>query len=359
VGLLQSRPGRHVSDDALITSLAPLVRLSSDERYWPMAVEDFLADCTLQWATGKNTDVEQVAGRPVDPSKLLDWTIDSYSSSAYTRPFDNHGPQGPGIGQGFCLTLSDEQPRYGSQSTSDDSREYTGAPVYYEYDEQQGELTYWFFYGGSTAPLRFFSWLQRRGVGEEVAPEGVDVVSAAEAAQLAFPEVVEERGQAPLEVDRRFDPIGAAERALRRLRDYLELAPEFPFMHEGDWERITVFLDADRQPTSAFYYSHHAGAPSAWSSLELDDGHPVVYSAEGSHASFTRPGDPLDLVDAGGPRWETWHNLVDARSRPWFGFGGAWGRLGPIADATGPLGPSPWKRPAHRPTATPSAPRPA
>jgi hypothetical protein len=331
-----------VPDDAVIRSLAPLVRLSRDERYWPMAVEDFLGDCTLQWATGKNTDVEQVAAKPVDPSKLLGWKIDSYSSSGYTRPFDNHGPTGPGIGQGFCLTLSDKEPRHGSPTTGGDPGEYTGAPVYYEYDEEQREITYWFFYGGSTAPLLFFSSLQRTA-----APD-VDVVAEAQAARSSFPQIVEESGQPPVDLDSRFDPIGAAKRILDRLRAYLELAPEFPFMHEGDWERITVFLDADERPTSAFYYAHHGGAPSPWNTLEVDDGHPVVYSADGSHASFSRPFDALDLLDPDGPRWQTWENLVDVREQPWFGFGGAWGRLGPIADATGPLGPSPWKRPAHR-----------
>jgi len=35
--------------------------------------------------------------------------------------------------------------------------------------------------------------------------------------------------------------------------------------------------------------------------------------------------------------------LIDVRTRPFYGFGGAWGEVGNISDTTGPLGPSQYK----------------
>ena len=45
---------------------------------------------------------------------------------------------------------------------------------------------------------------------------------------------------------------------------------------------------------------------------------------------------------------ERWRAFVE---QPWYGFGGAWGRVGKVRDATGPLGPGPhWKHAAPRPS---------
>jgi hypothetical protein len=83
-----------------------------------------------------------------------------------------------------------------------------------------------------------------------------------------------------------------------------------------------------------------------WDSLEFvpDTDRPVLYSALGSHATVAgadRKAFGFDEIEPGGPRWETWEGIeaVD----PWYGFGGAWGRVGRVSDLTGPLGPSPWK----------------
>jgi hypothetical protein len=43
------------------------------------------------------------------------------------------------------------------------------------------------------------------------------------------------------------------------------------------------------------------------------------------------------------PLWFTWQRLVDATKEPWYGFGGAWGRVGSAPEFTGPLGPSRYK----------------
>jgi VPS62-like protein len=60
--------------------------------------------------------------------------------------------------------------------------------------------------------------------------------------------------------------------------------------HESDWEQITVRLDADKNPVSALYSAHEGGNTRAWSELQKDGEHPIVYPALGSHANYFTPG---------------------------------------------------------------------
>jgi hypothetical protein len=60
--------------------------------------------------------------------------------------------------------------------------------------------------------------------------------------------------------------------------------------HEGDWENVTIVADA-RHSTGpeiayAYYSEHNTGTWYTASDLALDDGHPDVYVAAGSHASY-------------------------------------------------------------------------
>lgn len=132
--------------------------------------------------------------------------------------------------------------------------------------------------------------------------------------------------------------------------------------HEGDWERISIQLDAEDNPLNVFYYHHSGGMIAQWSTINKHDGtHPVVFSAKGSHGSYPDAGFyPTELPGAmdeaaQGPKWMTWEDLADVTTQPWYGFGGAWGEvsgliiietpLGTLSggDYTGPLGPSRYK----------------
>lgn len=148
------------------------------------------------------------------------------------------------------------------------------------------------------------------------------------------------------------------------------------FVHEGDWERISVRLaklepqDSDRYlPLSARYHYHDHSREIPWYAVRrvvggtgADQGgatHPVVYSAEGSHASYWRAGRYEAVYEPGGrrllavhddaiacpdcPQWHTWKLTRPVRAELWYGFGGAWGKVGASAATTGPLGPSPYK----------------
>ena len=61
-------------------------------------------------------------------------------------------------------------------------------------------------------------------------------------------------------------------------------------IHEGDWEGLSIFLrqaGTDWKPLGATYFEHANGARRHWADIEIvDDTHPVVYIASGSHASY-------------------------------------------------------------------------
>jgi hypothetical protein len=59
--------------------------------------------------------------------------------------------------------------------------------------------------------------------------------------------------------------------------------------HEGDWENITVALDANTNPIFAAYSQHCAGTVRAWSKVTHMQTHPIDYVALGSHANYFTP----------------------------------------------------------------------
>lgn len=67
-------------------------------------------------------------------------------------------------------------------------------------------------------------------------------------------------------------------------------SPDYWKAHEGDWEAVTVLLDAAGRPLEVGTSRHCGGARRAWAKVEKRGVRPVVYSALGSHALYFRPG---------------------------------------------------------------------
>ena len=119
------------------------------------------------------------------------------------------------------------------------------------------------------------------------------------------------------------------------------------FAHQGDWERITVKLDNNNRATHVAYFSHDGYCVQRYREPGARyRGHPRVYVAHGSHASYPRPGRyGTDVADDDGPRWRTYRKLRNVENETFYGFGGAWGEVGNFGNTTGPLGPSVHKPP--------------
>lgn len=112
-------------------------------------------------------------------------------------------------------------------------------------------------------------------------------------------------------------------------------------VHEGDWEMVQVGLGAGNSPDTAAYSQHGDGERCTWpADIDVVNGHPVVYVAQGSHASYFRAGhydDPDPDDDAGGQGIEvTSPTLIQIQSQSpsWVGWPGLWG------DTDSPPGPA-------------------
>jgi len=126
--------------------------------------------------------------------------------------------------------------------------------------------------------------------------------------------------------------------------------------HQGDWEMIEIVLDSTETAQYAVYSQHHAGERADWKDVEkVDETHPRVYVALGSHASYFRPyqgklgiesdtvgnaytlkPDDLDIVYLGEKGMGN-----HPSSQDWLEFGGKWGNWARIVDASlGAAGPS-------------------
>lgn len=129
--------------------------------------------------------------------------------------------------------------------------------------------------------------------------------------------------------------------------------------HEGDWERITVQLDDNYQPTEV-RYSAHGGidVSRSWADAPKENGRPVAYVGQGSHANYPEPGRWTtqapgihDVAAAGGTRFDlAGQPAVDVTSESWYGGYVLWGERGSaqevgIGETTGPTGPSETKGP--------------
>lgn len=136
--------------------------------------------------------------------------------------------------------------------------------------------------------------------------------------------------------------------------------------HEGDWERVTVVLDASGKPEGVVFSQHDTKCRVDFAKVAGKDGHPVVYSAVGTHGSYPI-GDArykIESLPAGlkalgmledktsskGGSWKTWLNLKEVQREPWWGYAGGWGEVGGPFGAmdldkhqTGPEGPNPIK----------------
>jgi hypothetical protein len=99
--------------------------------------------------------------------------------------------------------------------------------------------------------------------------------------------------------------------------------------HDADWERVAVQLDDDRPVAVTF--DRHGFDPCMvpWNELERHDGHPVVYSARGSHGSYAAPGSyrvhtAIDRTSPG-RQWPTAATARPVTQEPWWGYRGWWG----------------------------------
>ncbi|MGH8079995.1 MAG: Vps62-related protein [Lysobacter sp.] len=129
--------------------------------------------------------------------------------------------------------------------------------------------------------------------------------------------------------------------------------------HEGDWEKITIQLDDSLQPTEVRYSAHNGlQVARSWADAPKEDGRPVSYVGQGSHANYPETGNWStnfpgvdDQARAGGIRFDlSQQPLLDVTQQAWYGGHVLWGERGSasefgIGETSGPTGPSANKGP--------------
>jgi hypothetical protein len=150
--------------------------------------------------------------------------------------------------------------------------------------------------------------------------------------------------------------------------------------HEGDWEVVNVVLSNRKRPLFVGYSQHCSGETREWAETpRLEDSHPKVYVALGSHANYFEPGThqfdqrclpspviaffqaaglplPADLAGegaTGGPKRLAGEKVsigeVAEDEPAWIAFPGFWGELeyfnapapiGTVAFGASPVGPA-------------------
>lgn len=138
------------------------------------------------------------------------------------------------------------------------------------------------------------------------------------------------------------------------------------YIHEGDWEAVSVEIDPDHELRRTIFWGH--GKPLVRTAEETNllaedgGGHVGALVAVGSHATVpdVQSAEHYKEIVGGPSLWRTWKNLRPAPDQDlWYGFGGAWGRVrvAPAGrlrwrylkgldlwkETTGPLGPGPLK----------------
>ncbi|MEO8689693.1 MAG: hypothetical protein ABI611_15965 [Solirubrobacteraceae bacterium] len=127
-------------------------------------------------------------------------------------------------------------------------------------------------------------------------------------------------------------------------------------LHEGDWEGVMLRMHDD-EPDLALYAQHTHAEKRPWHEVEKLDGHPLVYVARGSHASY---------FEAGFHTTEAWYDLADGKRKSpdleleildgdgpgWALWPGRWGDTHPMLPGgiqqpspTGPGAKKQWKDP--------------
>lgn len=99
--------------------------------------------------------------------------------------------------------------------------------------------------------------------------------------------------------------------------------------HEGDWEGVQIELGPDG-PARVVYAQHAGGELAPWSAVEMRDGRPVVYVANGTHASYLTRGwhrrTRIVLERANGQGRAVVPELVVMPEHGWTTREGKWGR---------------------------------
>ncbi len=276
-----------MSDTDLHIRYAPIMRFSRGERFFPMAVDDFLGYTALHAKGSRRPAVPR--GRVTAADLLRRGAVDLFLRSV----------------EGGPLTGIEVASQWGA-ATIKLLSEWASKPAVAWTPNLAGTAYRWFSEKTSAATKRFwwndlvFAQLSRAlgaDLGRDDLPRFVLPGDMRQAAITAYDESQAGR------------PRFTYYHRTMREGDYLNLQYWFFYAyndwgngyggfndHEGDWEGFHVFFKLDggqpvEPPAFVCFLGHESRLTKSWDHPEVEKvgTHPVIYVAAGSHASYPQP----------------------------------------------------------------------
>ncbi|GAB4531914.1 MAG: hypothetical protein Kow0063_11830 [Anaerolineae bacterium] len=324
-----------MSIDDLHVKYAPIMRFSRGERFFPMAVDDFLSYCAF-YTKGQEEPLIPRGKVTRDDLSRHSASRDGFLRSVTTGPLR-------GIEAASQWGLDTVRLLYEwSQTPAVTWTESWARSVYDWFSEKTRAATQLFWWNNLLLPKAQADKEDslRKELPRFELPQGVRA-SAIEAYQTS-------QGKNPAYTYYYRHTVQAG---------YLDLQYWFYYPyndwasgyggfndHEGDWEGFHVFFKLDggnrviEPPAYVCYLDHHSRMTKAWDHPEVEKvgTHPVVYVAAGSHASYPQARQyPLmalyNLIDyATGEAFtldhDAWRRRVNLDTVPWLtSYLGSWG----------------------------------
>lgn len=284
------------TDLALLRRYEPIVRFTKGERFFPSDVERYLAECSLWAHYPSGREAELLPEGAVSPAALVAPRDLPFGTVLYLKL----------VGE-LNLAESAQALHEASKVAPDPDQQFRGG---------LGRLARVGYLSRIVDALFSISLLLRGRVPAAtaaVAGLAYQKVQAEEERYVYYGRVVRDGGWVALQYWY-FYFYNSWRSGFNGVND-----------HEADWEQVIVYLYHDdagalipRWAAFASHDFHGADLRRRWddgTELELVDGHPVVYSGAGSHASYFRPGEYLTSVRLPLPDWM--HTLAQALRAFW------------------------------------------
>ena len=323
-----------MSSDELHKKYAPIMRFAQGERFFPMAVDDFLSYSAL-YAKGREQPVVPRGQVTLDDLVGRGNAQETFLRSVATGPLD-------GVEVASQWGLEAIRLLY----------EYSQNPLV-TWSEAWARSAYDWFSEKTKAATQLFWWNKlllpkahedkKRGVREEL-PRFVLPSKVRQSAVENY-EASQGRQRNYTYYYRMLEQAGYLDLQYWFFYPYNDWASGFNGFndHEGDWEGFHLFFKLDGRrpvepPAYVCYLGHYSRITKPWDHPEVEKvgTHPVVYVAAGSHASYPEARQyPLvalyDLIDyATGDAFtldhDGWRRRINLETLPWLTtYTGSWG----------------------------------
>jgi hypothetical protein len=324
-----------MSANELHEKYAPIMRFSRGERFFPMAVDDFLTYCAL-YVRGEE--------KPITPRGQV--TLNDLSQHAGSRDvFLRSVAAGPLSGVAVASQWGLGAVRLLNEWSQKPAVTWTEAWARSAYD--------WF--SEKTKPATQLFWwndlLLRKAHADKEDDTREDLPrfelpQDVRASAIEAYEASQEKGRAYTYYYRTVEQAGYLDLQYWFYYPYNDWAGGYGGFndHEGDWEGFHVFFEVEggnrpiEPPAYVCYLGHHSRMTKPWDHPDVEKvgTHPVVYVAAGSHASYPEAKQyPLmalyDLIDYATGETLTlghdeWRHQVNLESAPWItSYLGSWG----------------------------------